>query len=84
MSQENKLDPRTRRIVAAGRLLFGERWQSPLARVMGVSQSILTKAADGTRPPTEATMAALDAALDREAARLRATADKIDRLRQRR
>jgi hypothetical protein len=76
-------DPRSRRLAAAGRLLFGDRWQSALARAMGVSQSILTKAVDGTRPPTDDTMSKLDAALDREAAQIRATADKIDRLRRR-
>ncbi|AUD00262.1 MULTISPECIES: hypothetical protein [Bradyrhizobium] len=49
-----KKTTRRDRVVAAGQLLFGEtRWQSPLARLSGLSPALMQKIADGTREVTD-------------------------------
>lgn len=74
-------DPYTRRLETAGKLLYGERWQSPLARAMGVRQSVISMALSGERPPTDDTMKKLAVALGRESKRMSAAVENIDRMR---
>lgn len=74
-------DPCTGRLETAGKVLYGERWQSPLAQAMGVRQSVFSMALSGERPPTDYTMKKLAAALGREGRRLHAAAATIDSLR---
>lgn len=69
------------RLERAGRLLYGERWQSPLARVVGISQSAISMMISGDRAVTDDVQRKLAAALKAEADRLRSSTDKIDRLR---
>lgn len=41
-------------VVTAGQLLYGQtRWQSPLARLCGLSPALLQKIADGSREVTD-------------------------------
>lgn len=47
------LSPEARRLVTVGTTLYGDRWQSPLARGMGVVPSALSMIAAGDRPMTE-------------------------------
>ncbi len=68
------------RIAEAGRLLYGERWQSPLARVSGLSQALLSAIVAGDRPLTDDAKTKIAEALVVEAKRLRVTAGKLDRL----
>jgi DNA-binding transcriptional regulator YdaS (Cro superfamily) len=51
-------DP-VRNIVAAGRLTYGEHWQSQLALSAGLSQSTLSLIASGGRPLTPAAQEAI-------------------------
>lgn len=69
------------RLERAGRLLYGDRWQSPLARAMGVRQSVIGMALSGDRPPTPETMRLLKAALDKESRRLKSAAGELEKLR---
>ena len=72
---------KTGRLERAGRLLFGDRWQSPLARAAGISQSAISMMLSGDREVTADVQRKLVAALRTEADRLRSSADKLDRLR---
>ena len=45
--------PRVARIVAGGKALAGECWQSALSRATGVSQSYLAMITTGERPITD-------------------------------
>ena len=72
--------PDARRLAAAGEMLYGPRWQSPLARAAGIPQSLLSMISGGARPMTDDVRRRIVAALKTEAARLRLTADKLDRL----
>lgn len=74
-------DAATRRLIAAGELLYGARWQSALARAMGCPQGVISMALSGARPPTPRTMRLLATALGRESERLRKSASTLDRLR---
>ena len=65
-------------IVAAGKLLHGEtRWQSPLARLAGLSPALLQKIADGTRGVTDDVYKKVSAALLDETKRKRESIDRI-------
>ncbi|MBX9830225.1 MAG: hypothetical protein K2Y27_35170 [Xanthobacteraceae bacterium] len=70
-----------RRLAAAGELLYGPRWQSPLARAAGIPQSLLSMIVTGERPMTADARNRIAAALKTEATRLRTSADKLDKLR---
>ncbi|MBX9830217.1 MAG: hypothetical protein K2Y27_35130 [Xanthobacteraceae bacterium] len=70
-----------RRLTVAGTLLYGPRWQAPFARAAGIPQSLLSMIAAGERPMTDDARGRIAAALKSEAARLRTSADKLDRLR---
>jgi transcriptional regulator with XRE-family HTH domain len=74
-------DSKVRGLAAAGALLYGPRWQAPLARAAGIAQSMLSMIAAGERPLTDDMRGRIAAALKAEAARLRMSADKLDRLR---
>jgi hypothetical protein len=73
-----KLSPRARRLIDAGEVLAGERWQSALSRAAGVSQSYLAMIATGDRPVTDEVEYKIAAGLMKEADRLRLTAKKLD------
>ena len=60
-----------RRLVTVGTTLFGDRWQSPLARGMGVVPSALSMIAAGDRPMTEGLTVALRNFLTTHEAQLR-------------
>jgi hypothetical protein len=73
-----KLAPRSARIVAAGRLLYGDtRWQSPLARLTGLSPALLQKIAAGERSVTDGVEDSVVDALSREIERLGKTAERL-------
>lgn len=73
---------RNDRIVAVARLLYGDRWQSPMSRLVGVSQSLLAKIAAGgdsdQRAVTDDVYERVADALIAEAARMRKVADKVE------
>jgi hypothetical protein len=74
---------RAARIVAAGKLRFGEtRWQSPLARLTGLSPALIQKIASDEDPRgvTDDVYRKVAHALLKEADRSRATADKLDKM----
>lgn len=48
-----------RNIVAAARLVYGERWQSELALSSGLSQALLSMIASGSRELTPAAAATI-------------------------
>lgn len=77
---EVKLSARARRIMEAGRLLYGDRWQSALSRASGISQSYLAMIASGERPVTDDVDGKVAHALAREADRLRDVALKLDEI----
>ncbi|OAE99957.1 hypothetical protein AYJ54_32275 [Bradyrhizobium centrolobii] len=78
---EAKLSARAKRIVAAGKLAYGEtRWQSPLARAAGLSPALLQKIADGSRSVTDEVEDQIVAALLDEVARLERAALKLSAL----
>jgi hypothetical protein len=73
-----KLSPRAARIVAAGKLLYGDkRWRSPLARVTGLSPALLQKIADGSRSVTDDVEDQIVEALGKEIERVGKTAAKL-------
>jgi hypothetical protein len=77
----SKLSPRATRIVAAGKLLFGDkRWQSPLARLAGLSPALAQKIADGTRDVTDDVQRRVAEALMKESGRLTGAAWKIEEM----
>ncbi|ACF02286.1 hypothetical protein Rpal_3787 [Rhodopseudomonas palustris TIE-1] len=73
---------RNDRLVTAARLLYGDRWQSPMARLVGVSQSLLTKIAAASdsdqRAVTDDVYGRVADALIAEAGRMRKVADKVE------
>jgi len=74
-----KPSSRARHIAGAGKMLFGDaRWQSPLARLVGISPTLMQKIADGSRDVTDDVLEKVRAALALEAVRLRSVADKIE------
>lgn len=76
-----KLSSRAARIVSAGKLLYGDaRWQSPLARLTGLSPALLQKIADGSRAVTDDVDRKVAEALLKEADRMRAGADKVNEI----
>ena len=74
----DKPTPRVARIVAGGKALAGERWQSALSRATGVSQSYLAMITTGERPVTDEVERKVAVGVLKEADRLRRTADKLD------
>lgn len=72
---------RIRRLTAAGTLLYGDRWQRPLSRATGISQTAISQMLSGDRTVTDDVQRKLATALSAEAGRLRSSADKIDKLR---
>jgi predicted transcriptional regulator len=74
----DKPTPRVVRIVAGGKALAGERWQSALSRATGVSQSYLAMITTGERPVTDEVERKVAVGLLKEADRMRRTADKLD------
>ncbi|MBX9827854.1 MAG: hypothetical protein K2Y27_22995 [Xanthobacteraceae bacterium] len=72
---------KARRLAAAGALLYGPRWQAPLARAAGIAQSMLSMIVARERPLTDDMRSRIAAALKAEAVRLRTSADKLDKLR---
>jgi hypothetical protein len=76
-----KLSTRAARIVAAGKLRYGDtRWQSPLARLTGLSPALLQKIADGTREVTDDVYRKVAEGIAKEADRVRAVGLKLDKL----
>lgn len=77
---EVKLSARARRIVDAVKMLYGDsRWQSPLARLTGLSAALVQKIGDGSREVTDVYRKVAHALL-READRLRKAAGRIDEM----
>jgi hypothetical protein len=74
------LSQRARRIIAAGEVLYGAKWQSPLGRAAGVPQSLLAMIVSGVREPTDNVCERIAGALIDEAARLRKAADRLDEI----
>lgn len=73
-----ELSKRATRIVAAGKLRYGDtRWQSPLARLTGLSPALLQKIADGTRDVTDDVYHTIAKSLISEVDRVRAMAEKL-------
>jgi DNA-binding transcriptional regulator YdaS (Cro superfamily) len=58
-----KLDPMNQRVVDLGKALFGARWHSDLARLIGVSRPYVSLLAKGKRPVTPRVRKAIVAAL---------------------
>jgi hypothetical protein len=74
------LSQRAKRIIAAGEVLYGGRWQSSLGRAAGVPQSLLAMIASGEREPTDNVYERVSSALISEAVRLRKVSNKIDEM----
>lgn len=72
---------RVQYLEAAGRALYGERWQSPMARALGCSQALLSRIASGDRDMTDDIVMSLFETLDRESGRLDRTRTYIDNIR---
>ncbi|OSJ32538.1 hypothetical protein BSZ19_18470 [Bradyrhizobium japonicum] len=76
-----KLSHRAARVVAAGKLMYGDtRWQSPLARLTGLSPALLQKIADGTREVTDDVYFKIADALLTEAARMHKSVMKVEEM----
>lgn len=72
---------RRARIVAAGKLLYGDtRWQSPMARLTGLSPALVQKIADGTRAVTDEVDRKVADALITEAGNRRKAAGKLEEI----
>lgn len=71
---------RAERLVRAGQLLYGDRWQSALAEATGLSQQLMAKIAAGDRAVTDETEAALLRALLIERDRRASALEELDRL----
>jgi hypothetical protein len=80
MADPTKRSRRADLICAAGEVSFGMRWQSSLSRTASVPQSLLAMIAGGDREPTDDVIRKVANALLKEAERVRATADKLDKL----
>ena len=66
-----QLSPRARRLVRAGELLFGKRYQSAMARALGISQTYVALLSIGERPVTDDLEDTLKATIQAERKRLR-------------
>jgi plasmid maintenance system antidote protein VapI len=64
------------RIVAAGECLYGKRWQSAMARSIGISKQLMSFIVAGDRPVTDDVEDQVVEALNREIERLDKTATK--------
>ncbi|ABE39416.1 hypothetical protein IP86_02610 [Rhodopseudomonas sp. AAP120] len=73
---------RNDRIVSVAKLLYGDRWQSPMLWLVGVSPSLLTKIAAGAnsdqRAVTDDVYGRVAESLIGEAGRMRKVADKVE------
>lgn len=77
-----KLSTRATRVVSAAKMLFGDtRWESPMARLTGLSPALLQKIASDTDPRevTDDVYRRVAEALLKEADRLRAIGVKLDK-----
>lgn len=74
------LSKRAARVVSVGKAAYGERWQSKLAKATGVPQSLLAMIAGKDREPTDDVIRRIAEGLIKEADRVRAQADKLDKL----
>lgn len=76
-----KLSHRATRIVAAGKLLYGDtRWQSPLARLVDVSPALLQKIADGSREVTDDVYLQVSHSLLNEASRMHKLVVRVEEM----
>ncbi len=65
-------------VVAAGKLLYGQtRWQSPLARLAGLSPALVQKISDGSREVTDDVYTKVAQALLGEIENMRKATDRI-------
>ena len=73
---------RAARIKSAAALLYGERWQSPLARVTEISQGLLQKLGSEVDPRTvtDDVYRRVAMALLSEAAKQRKAADRVEEI----
>lgn len=69
---------RADRIEAAGKALYGDKWQSPLSRASGVPQSTIAMVSTGERAVSDDMYRKIAMAFIAEGGRLRKAADKID------
>jgi hypothetical protein len=65
------LSPRAKRLIKAGKILFGDRYQSALARALCMSQTYIVLLTTGERPVTDALEDTLKRTLQAERKRLR-------------
>ncbi|MEH2512245.1 hypothetical protein V1291_003599 [Nitrobacteraceae bacterium AZCC 1564] len=75
-----KLSPRARRVIAAGQVLAGDRWQTALSRASGVSQQLMSFIASGDREVTDEVDRKVAAALIAEAEKGRKAAGKLEEI----
>jgi plasmid maintenance system antidote protein VapI len=68
---------RVARIAAAGEALYGERWQSAMARSIGISKQLMSFILSGYRPLTDDVEDKVVAALGREIDLLGKTTHKL-------
>ena len=71
---------RVARIVAAGEALYGKRWQSAMARSIGVSKQLMSFIVAGDREVTDEVEDRVVDALGREIERLGKTANKLSEI----
>lgn len=78
---EVKISRVAKLIIAAGRLLTpGERWQSPFARITGLSPGHIQNIASGARPVTDDVGRVIAKALFEEAEDMRRRARNVQEL----
>ena len=76
-----KKPTRRDRIIAAGKLLYGDtRWQSPMARLTGLSPALIQKISDGSRAVTDDVDRKVAEALIAEAEKSRKSATQLDEI----
>jgi len=76
-----KLDRRAERIVEAGCLLYGDRWQRKLATAAGLSHQIVSCLSTGTKQVTDRVEKKVAAALELEIKRLGKTSAALQAIR---
>ena len=78
--EKGKLTPAAKRIVAAGKMLHGDRFHSAFAETVGVSKATIRHVDSGLRTPPAGLDEKVAGAIEKEAVRLRAVADKLDEM----
>lgn len=77
---DRQIDPRAKRIVTAGTMIYGPEWRTRFAESVGISKQLMSSITTGLRPVTDDVDAAVTAAINAEIERLGTVIKRLEEM----